>query len=572
MVPLFLDMSENPFNAPSLSRKILDSFMAYFMGFPRKTTQYGIKTLKIPMEGDRFIEADLYTPLTLKDKEIRAKSRGLILVQGCYGRGWAMSGAFARPFAARGYTVLFASTRGTGGSNGEFYPIYNDGADGKKIVEWMRQQVWYPGSFATLGASYLGWTQLSTFATHFEDCIASAIMVAPHDYPGYYWGTGSTPLDRAAWADLMMSNFVKPVGFVTKIKRLLGTINVRKEVLKVPVYDAVDKHFGPDGPPVWLKNIWENPDPKAEVYADLKDIKALDTMTHPILLVSGWYDLFNGQTMRQYYHLKGRKIDPILVVGPWNHSEASATKSMKEVYSFIDRRVRDVKNETPPDEHKGYAKIFVTGAQEWREMPSFPPPVESKNFYLHPTKSLESTAPETSADDKSLNFTFDPANPTPTSGGPLLFKGGRGKDKAYAERDDCVVFTSPSLTEPVEIMGQPEIQLSHSTNHPYADLWVRLSEVDPKTGESVSVCEGYKALDPARDQSAPVKIVLDHCAHHFKPGTQMRIIIAGGNVPRFARNLGYEGNRIYGKEMRSCDHAIGFAKGGSKIVLPVTKV
>jgi hypothetical protein len=109
-------------------------------------------------------------------------------------------------------------------------------------------------------------------------------------------------------------------------------------------------------------------------------------------------------------------------------------------------------------------------------LPSWPPVSEERAFYLHDDKTLGVQAP--AADSPPASFTYDPHDPTPAVGGPRMVRGGRVDDSVYASRSDVLVYTSAPLKEDMEVMGKPVIQLAHSTDVPYADLWIRLSEVD----------------------------------------------------------------------------------------------
>lgn len=135
---------------------LFDWYLGWKHGLPPATSSYTITLVKIPLEGDDDIQllADLYRPITKDDKPVA----GTILVQCPYGRGFPIS-MIARFFAPRGYNVLFVSTRGTFGSGGSMDPARTDGADGPRVVRWMRKQPWYTGSFATMGGSFLGFTQ-----------------------------------------------------------------------------------------------------------------------------------------------------------------------------------------------------------------------------------------------------------------------------------------------------------------------------------------------------------------------------------------------------------------------------
>ncbi|BCW71506.1 hypothetical protein NicSoilB8_25500 [Arthrobacter sp. NicSoilB8] len=65
----------------------------------------------------------------------------------------------SRLIAERGYQVLIQSLRGTGGSGGTFNGFAMNHDDGPATIKWMRGQDWFPGVFATWGASYLGYAQ-----------------------------------------------------------------------------------------------------------------------------------------------------------------------------------------------------------------------------------------------------------------------------------------------------------------------------------------------------------------------------------------------------------------------------
>ena len=95
--------------------------------------------------------ADHYAPTT-------STTNGTILLRGPYGRSAAGS-LDGRLFAARGYHVVFQSCRGTFGSGGTFEPMVREVDDGHDTVEWLRGQPWFDGRLATMGLSYLGFTQ-----------------------------------------------------------------------------------------------------------------------------------------------------------------------------------------------------------------------------------------------------------------------------------------------------------------------------------------------------------------------------------------------------------------------------
>ncbi len=129
---------------------------------------------------------------------------GTLLVRGPYGRGLPFAALFGAVYAARGYHVVIQSVRGTFGSGGDFDPFVNEVDDGADTVAWLRDQPWFTGTFATIGLSYLGFTQWALLTDPPPELKAAVITVGPHDVSGPRWGTGSFGLnDFLGWSDLV---------------------------------------------------------------------------------------------------------------------------------------------------------------------------------------------------------------------------------------------------------------------------------------------------------------------------------------------------------------------------------
>jgi hypothetical protein len=207
-------------------------------------------------------------------------------------------------------------------------------------------------------------------------------------------------------------------------------------------------------------------------------------------------------------------------------------------------------------------RIFVTEDGGWRDLPDWPPPATDLTLYPHPASVL---AEEPCAEDSMLRMIYDPADPTPTIGGRLLIgsAAGRRDDSALAERADVLAFTARPLAADIEIIGVPYVELAHSTDTASADVAVRISEVDPK-GVSRNVSDGYLRVGPRHSSS--LRIDLDPIAHRFRAGHRIRLTIAGGSFPRYARNLGTAEPVVSGTKFVRSTHELDCA--GSRLVLP----
>jgi uncharacterized protein len=518
---------------------------------PEENT-YTVSEKRIPMPDGIELAADFYQP----DLPADSKPHGLIYVLGPYGRKGVMALLNAKCFAARGYAVLFVSCRGTAGSEGTFVAAMAEQADSQAVVKWMREQPWYPGKFVTFGPSYLGYVQWALLRDPPEDLIASVILCSVYDHSLLTWTNGAYRTDRISWSYIVARQDEANGGGVSSI---LDPRKLKSVVEATPLFDATERFL--DGKAPYVLEFMTTPNVDDPFWARCKHRAALDLVNVPLLLRSGWYDTLIVQTLAAYAHARDRGIKLYLTVGSWKHAEACGSNAMPEVFDFLDEYVAGRKKDHRPLS----VKVFVTGAEEWRSLPSWPPATEERTFYLHGDKTVGAQPP--AADSPPASFTYDPHNPTPTVGGPRMVGGGRVDDSVYASRSDVLVYTSAPLNEDVEVMGKPIVQLAHSTDVPYADLWIRLSEVDAD-GVSHNLTENWQALDGVERQGGEFSLTLVDRAHVFKKNTCIRVIVAGGSFPLMARNPGTGVNRTQAKELKAVTHTVQHGNGISKLILP----
>ena len=184
---------------------------------PPHTTDYRVsRGLRTPMRDGVELIADHYEPQT-------SNPAGTLLIRGPYGRGWPLSALFAAVYASRGYHVIVQSVRGTFGSGGEFSPMVHEIADGADTAAWLRDQPWFTGSFATVGVSYLGFTQWALLTDPPPEMKAAVITVGPHDLSAPRWGSGSFGLnDFLGWSDLVAHQEDPGRIHVVMIRRRVG--------------------------------------------------------------------------------------------------------------------------------------------------------------------------------------------------------------------------------------------------------------------------------------------------------------------------------------------------------------
>jgi putative CocE/NonD family hydrolase len=305
----------------------------------------------------------------------------------------------------------------------------------------------------------------------------------------------------------------------------------------------------------WSAKWLRHDDLDAPFWADLRVDHALEHVRGPLLLVTGWQDAFLDQTLEQYRRLRERGVDVALTVGPWPHGQGG-TEAMRESVLWLNGTRRT-----------GPRVRICTIDGDWHEFDHWPPPATDRVLYLQPDGALGDAAASGGA---SSIFVYDPVDPTPSIGGRLLIskKSGYVDDSELAHRSDVLSFTGPVLADDLEVMGTPAVQLDHHTDNPHADVYVRISDVGPD-GLSRNISDGFVHMSEFAD--GPLRIELDQTAHRFRAGHRIRLLIAGGCYPRFARNFGTGEPLGTATRMVPVTHTVVHGDGGqSQLILPVT--
>jgi putative CocE/NonD family hydrolase len=546
-------MTSAPPERPSRGGRALDQLATRVFALPPASNTYTIaRGMRVPMRDGVELAADLYQPAS--------RPVGTLLVRGPYGRSMLQALPLVRVFAARGYNALYVSSRGTFGSDGEFSPMVSEIDDGHDVVAWMRDQPWFTGTFATLGGSYLGFTQWALLTDPPPELVAAVVSIAPHDFGEYVWGTGSFRLDFLGWSHMVVHQ--EEGGALRGTVRMAAAGRRNATAMnELPLAKAAQTHLG--GRAQWYRDWVTRPNLDDPFWEPMDAGVALERAQVPILLITGWQDLFLDQTLEQYQQLRERSLDVALTVGPWSHiAVGAASVTTRETFDWMEEHLarRSSRRRAAP------VHVFVTGADEWRDLASWPPATSARVLHLGPHRDLTPQPP--TSDAPASSFVFDPARPTPTIGGPLLGRRCIKDDTELGERPDVACFTTPVLDRDLEVLGAPVVELAHASDNPHVDLFVRISEIGPD-GRSHNVTEGFTRLAPDR-APGPVTLPLREMAHRFGTGSRLRLVVAGGSHPQFARNLGTGDNPGTGVELRPARHTIHHGEGGcSRLVLPV---
>lgn len=261
----------------------------------------------------------------------------------------------------------------------------------------------------------------------------------------------------------------------------------------------------------------------------------------PTSLITGWHDVALDQTLQQYDRLRRAGCDRSLLVGPWTHHSA-VQQGWPEVFTESLGWLRAHLCDDPSGLRTTRARVHVAGRQAWQDLPDWPPATTARHWYLDGDGTLRPRMPENAP--APVSFRYDPADPTPSVGGPLLSgKAGYQDNTTLEARDDVLTFTTAPLTAPVELLGPVGVELRVTTDTGHADVFARLCDVDDR-GRSANVCDGLRRLRPGgptdttKTTPAAVTVPMSSTAYRFPAGHRIRLQISGGAHPRFARNPG----------------------------------
>jgi uncharacterized protein len=213
--------------------------------------------------------ADHYVPAT-------SSPAGTLLLRGPYRRDAVPTRTAMGLYAQRGYHVVLQSTRGTFGSGGHFEPGYGEFEDGLDTVAWLRRQPWFTGSFATVGRSYLGFTQWALMADGPQDLAASVVTMGPHDLGAKAWGTGSFALsDFLAWGHGIAGQ--ERGGQLRQfVRAMLTPRRLQPAYRQLPLRVAANEAFGQGAP--HFRHWLEHPDPDDQYWQHRRAIVEFDAV------------------------------------------------------------------------------------------------------------------------------------------------------------------------------------------------------------------------------------------------------------------------------------------------------
>ena len=526
-------------------------------------------------------------------------------------------------FVANGYIRVFQDVRGKHGSEGDYVmtrpirgPLNNTKVDhvtdAWDTIDYLVKNIPETnGRVGMVGSSYEGFTVLMALADPHPALKAAVPMSAMVDgWRGDDW------FHNGAFRLPNLSYFASQTGARGAGQALAtGVYDDYEMALRAGSTSDYAKLFGVDQL-TYTRKMFEHP-----AYDSYWQEQALDRILGarplkvPTMHVVGRWDQEDIYGPYAAYAAT-EKLDTQnnmnhLVVGPWRHSGVNyngsslgplrfngdtASQFRSDVMQpFFDQHLRDgaPKADTPP------VWSYRTGADKWQRLDRWPLAPSAHPIYLQAGFKLGFDKPAAGA-PAFEEYVADPAKPVPFVARPVRSHDGNvwkpwlvSDQRGYSDRPDVLTYVTEPLSAPLQISGEPIVNLFAATSGTDADWVVKLIDVYPDEMASQPELGGYQlgiAMDIFRgryrqglDKAVPIpangieryRFALPNADHVFLKGHRIMVQIQSSWFPLYDRNpQTFVPNIFFAKpgDYRKATQKIYHAPGmESAIELPVVK-
>ncbi|QBI54229.1 CocE/NonD family hydrolase [Streptomonospora litoralis] len=437
--------------------------------------------------------------------------------------------------AGHGYACARVDLRGSGDSEGVLQDEYleQELRDAEEVLAWLAAQPWCSGTTGMMGISWGGFNALQVAARRPESLGAIVTLCSTDDRYAddvHYMG-GCLLGDNLSWASTMFAYTSCPPDPAVVGERWREMWQQRLD------------HSG-----LWLDtwlrhqlrdDYWRH----GSVGEDLSDIEV------PVMAVSGWADGYSNAVFRL---MEGLSVPRLGLIGPWSHKyphlgvPGPAIGFLQQCVRWWDRWLKGVDNDVMDEpmvrtwmqESVPPSTSYEERPGRWVGEPRWPSPRVSRR-----TQPL--------AQDGIADAGADVATAAASVESPLTVGQYAGKwcsynappDLPYDQREDdggSLVFDSDELTERLEILGAPVVNLEFTVDRPVAMVCVRLSDVAPD-GRATRVTYGLLNLTHSGDHADAedlepgklyrVAVPMNGVAQAFPPGHRLRVSVSTSYWP-----------------------------------------
>lgn len=443
-------------------------------------------------------------------------------------------------FASHGYVFVNVDIRGTGDSEGfnSSASSPEEIADNLEVIRWCARQPWSEGSVGMIGISYTAGVCYDAARRAPPELKAIILCQMCSDwYSGMACPGGSPrPFGYENWAPLMVAyNFAPPN------PDLVG-----------PRWSEIWKQRLDNSRP-WclfqMEHLQDGPEWESRLLRN--DVEKIQAAT---FLIGGWCDYYPDDFLRVYSKLRCPKR---ILVGPWTHNypeNAWPQPRLNDRYEclrWFDKHLKGIDtDDARPVELEPPVTLFVgeftppealrrEDNGRFQNEATWPPKhVQQQSFELGDSGRLQTRASAAESGTDQLVYRPDVGIAAGRYAIGQMLPGWGMADDQRLDEGLSLVYTSEPLTEPLEIIGAPSVQLQVSSTAKIAFVSAKICDVAPD-GTSFLITKGVLNLTHRNSSMRPeslvpgevytVEVPLLATAHRLRVGHRLRLMIAGAD-------------------------------------------
>jgi putative CocE/NonD family hydrolase len=480
----------------------------------------------IPLKDGTMLAARIWLPVDAEQNPVPAILEYLPYRKryGTYERD-----SLTHPYlAGHGYAGVRVDIRGSGESGGLLFDEYTkqEQDDALEVIAWLASQQWCTGAIGMIGISWGGFNALQVAARRPPALKAIVTLCSTDDRYAddvHYMG-GALLTAGMGWASFFMRTLCHPpdpllVGDDWRVTWL-------RRVENVPLFSEV-----------WLQHQRRD-----DYWRHGSVCEDYDAIQCPTYAVGGWTDAYKNAIPRLLERLDVPRKG---LIGPWAHAyphfalPGPQIGFLQEALRWWDYWLRGVDTGVMDEPMlRAWMMESVKPAPYHENLPGrwvserLWPPARTAMHRLFLT-------------DQGLATEDAPLTPRALCSPQTVGKQagewcpfGRGPDQAGDQQEDdlrSLIFETPPLDAPIEILGAPIVTLDIRSDRPIANLIVRLCDVHP-SGESLRVSFGVLNLTHRDGHERPsplvvgrlyrVRLQLNDAGSVFPVGHKMRLALS----------------------------------------------
>ena len=433
-----------------------------------------------------------------------------------------------RPWLAHGYAVVFQHCRGRGKSSGDCIPYINEREDGLHLQEWIRKQPFYNGELYLYGRSYKASVHFVTapFARDIKGAVLEAQDCERYNC-NYRNGFYKIGLHGGWYVGMYKHKSMPCKNYTAENFHMLPLSDFSQKIFgeKAEDFDEILRRPNREDP------FWRTRFGGGEAHEAIKHANI------PILLVTGYYDIYTGGVFDMWNSLDAAtKSKSALAVHPFDHGGKEETQpinfengNIKKVFEdFPVKWCDSVRGRCEPQFPKGKVTYYKTFAGKWC-CDDFATAVKYQRFGFGAG---------------AVSYVYDPDDPATFKGGlSANFKGTAWQDPPHQRKDIITIYT-PEFAQDTFVKGKIRAKMKVKSDCEDTCFYLRLSLCKPEGDyglrDDINQISNFCA-DYVPNTEVWMDFSFDEHAFVVQKGEKLRIDISSSAFPHYVRHTNNKG-------------------------------